>query len=55
MAFIKSGILSMNKVDIEKFFCCLGVLLSADYYLGNSLKNKEMLHYFFTDFKDTKI
>ena len=54
MAFIKSDILSMNKVDIKKFFFCFGVLLSLDYCLGNFLK-KETLHYFFTDFKDAKI
>ena len=56
MAFLKSDILSTNKVDIEKFFFCLGFLLSIDYCLGNSFqKNKETLHYFYTDFKDAKI
>ena len=34
MVFIKSGILSANKVDIEKFFVCLGVLSTVDYCLG---------------------
>ena len=38
MAFIKSDIVSTNKIDIEKFFFCLGVPLSIDYCLGNSLK-----------------
>lgn len=43
MALIKSDILSKNKDDIQKFFFFLGVLLSVDYCLLNSLKNTEML------------
>ena len=30
MALIKSNILSMKKVEIEKFFFCVSVLLSTD-------------------------
>ena len=43
MALIKSDLLSKNKDDIQKFFFFLGVLLSVDYCLLNSLKNTEML------------
>ena len=53
MAYIKWDVLSKNKADIEKFFFCLGVLLSID-CLENSLKNKETLHYFLQILKTQK-
>ena len=54
MVFIKSDILSMNKVDMEKFFFCLSVLLSIDYCLGKFLKKIKKCFIIFLQILKTK-